>query len=117
VRERVVKRVEVAAVPEGMRFFMDPETRTYYEVRDQKPVPIAYDRILERVRRAMRPLVPAPKPPTPLGPMWPFRGGPRFPEIRRGMTDEEIRREFESRGIHLTDEGLKFFKQRYGLEG
>lgn len=55
-REVVEKIVEVAEVPPGMFFFYEDDR--FYEVTDYRLVPIAYDSILNRVRRAMRPLVP-----------------------------------------------------------
>lgn len=61
-REQVVERVEVVEVPPGMLFYMDDRGR-YYEVVDEDVRPTPYDKILDRVRRALRPLIPAPRAP------------------------------------------------------
>jgi hypothetical protein len=49
--------------------------------------------------------------------VWPFRGGPVPPEeeLRKGMSDEEIKAVFAKRGIDLTPEGIEFFRKRYSL--
>jgi hypothetical protein len=117
-REVIKQEVEEVEVPEWLNIFIGREGDFYY-VRDYRLVPTTREGIYEHVRRALRPITPAPRRAAPplFKPMWPFKGGPAFPEIKRGMTDTEIKENFSKRGITLTDDGLKFFKQRYGLEG
>jgi hypothetical protein len=96
------------------------EKLQFYEVDvdKQRVVPVSYARVLEHVRRVMRPV----RPPTPRGvlpfrPVWPFRGPPTLPgeELRKGMSDEEVKEVFGKRGITLSDEGVKFMRERYGI--
>ena len=94
-----------------------PFAGLYFKVRRGKLVgPVPRSEVLREVLRPVRP--PGPAVPA-MRRIWPFRGGPALPEeeLRKGMSDEEIKDVFAKRGIDLTLEGLKFFKQRYGLEG
>ncbi len=66
-KEITVERVEMVEVPSGMLFFFDRADGRYYEVVDYTLTPISYDKIVERVRRVMRPIVPRRGPTAPLG--------------------------------------------------
>ena len=88
----------------------------FYVSRGRMVGPVPKSEVLRRIPKPREV-----KPPTPsealqrLGGFWPFKGGPKFPEIKKGMTDEQIKAEYEAKGIHVTDEGAKFIRERYGV--
>ena len=98
-----------------------PYFGTYFTIRHGKVVPISKTEVFRRLKR----YVVKPKPPRRKRPpavpayrgIWAFRGGFRMPieELRRGMTDEEIKEVFRKRNITITDEGVKFIRERFGI--
>ncbi|MBA7593156.1 hypothetical protein ES703_00073 [subsurface metagenome] len=65
-REVTIERIEMVEVPSGMLFFFDRADGRYYEVVDYTLMPISYDKIIERVRRVLRPIIPRRGPAAPL---------------------------------------------------